>query len=222
MEFKRNTIRQPGYFTPTYSNSPNVKRHQDLLNNYQSESYGLNYLTQLHMAHNFPTYHHRNIINAIDMGHNNYDNNDNNHNNLNINPSSHNNRVRINHTLDGKTQIIYETPSRTRQYWLDRCKLSNTNYIDNNNNNIDNTMNSNKIIPIKPNNSIYNTHLQLASSKTSTIINRNYSPIQNKYKFNTLKFHNSSLDKESQLNTTNMYLYELTDNELILSKLDPR
>ncbi|VDP36369.1 unnamed protein product [Schistosoma mattheei] len=222
MEFNRNTIRQAGYFTPTYSNSPNVKRHQDLLSNYQSESYGLNYLTQLQMAHNFPTYHHRNITNTKYMGQSNYDNDDNNHNNLNTNPSSHNNCVRINHTLDGKTQIIYETPSRTRQYWLDRCKLPSTNYIDNND---DNTMNFNKIIPIKPNYSTYNTHSQLASSKTTTLINKNYSPIQSKCKLITSKFHNSSLDKynnKSQFNTTDMYLYELTDNELILSKLDPR
>uniref|UniRef100_A0A5K4FGN3 Homeobox protein 2-like n=1 Tax=Schistosoma mansoni TaxID=6183 RepID=A0A5K4FGN3_SCHMA len=218
MEFHRNNIRQIGYFTPTYSNSPNIKRYPDLLSNYQSESYGLNYLTQLHMAYHFPNYHHGNMTNIVDMEQSNYDNN------LNRNPPSNDNNshVRINHTLDGKTQIIYETPSKTRQYWLDRCKLSSINYIDNNNsNNIDNNNNN------TDNNNNDNNNINNNNNIDHIIIINKSDPNQNQYKSTKIKYNNQLINnKNNQFNNNNnnndLQLYELTENELILSELDPR
>ncbi|KAH8875399.1 hypothetical protein KSF78_0004629 [Schistosoma japonicum] len=217
MEFNRNTTRQIGYYTPTYSNSPIIKRNNDyLLNNYQSESYGLNNLTQIQMKHNLSMYQHSNITNLEQ----------NNEHYMKSNLLHNNNHLRINHRLDGKTQIIYETPSRTRQYWLDRRKLSSTNRIDNNNNNNNlhnDTMNSNKTTLIKTNHSMFND--QLHSTMITGNNNNHHNPYYSSYLLSPLNKNDKqfeSIEQTTELNDKDMRLYELTENEFILSELDPR
>ncbi|KAK4472095.1 hypothetical protein MN116_005465 [Schistosoma mekongi] len=221
MEFNRNTIRQIGYYTPTYSNSPNIKRNNEfLLNNYQSESYGLNNLIQIQMKHNLPMYQHGNPTN-IEQNNEHHLKSNRLHNNNN------NNHLRINHTLDGKTQLIYETPSRTRQYWLDRRKLSSTNRINNNNNNTDDSViNSNKTTLIKTNHSMFNDHLHsriITSNSNNNNNNNYYYYYYSLYPLNKdEKQLNYIEENNNELHNNELHLYELTENELILSKLDPR
>ncbi|CAH8494152.1 unnamed protein product [Schistosoma turkestanicum] len=223
MTFNFNSIRQIGYYTPTYSNSPNIKRNQHLLSHYQSESHGLNCFSSLHLTHD----HGHTILNTVDMNLNNYNHKLNRRNLPNNNNHIHNNnnRVRINHTLDGKTQIIHETPSRTRQYWLDRRKLPSTNRIDNNdkydfNMNTDNTMISNKLTSIKTNRSMSNDQFQTASSTKMTT--KTY-PNKAEWKSLGVKLNSPFVDKTCKKNklNTDMHLFELTENEFILLELDP-
>nr|CAH8845570.1 unnamed protein product [Trichobilharzia regenti] len=233
MEFNRKSIRQIGYYTPTYSNSPNIiKRYKNDVslfninaNTYRSELDGLN-LPQFYMAENLKQYKYykdgeqNKITNTTTVN-----------NNENF-TSSH---MRINHTLDGKTQIIYETPSRTRQYWLNRRRLASANRTNDNITIITNSavnQNINQLInktndPLKnKKHSISNVQFSLCGTTTIRAKTPATATPNNQCYYKTPD-HKGELDHwniehKCMHKTKDMKLFELTENEFILSELDPR
>ncbi|CAH8845597.1 unnamed protein product, partial [Trichobilharzia szidati] len=236
MEFNRKSIRQIGYYTPTYSNSPNIiKRCKNDVslyninaNTYRSELYGLN-LPQFYMAENLKQYKQ-----YKDGEQNKITSNNNNNENF---TSSH---MRINHTLDGKTQIIYETPSRTRQYWLNRRRLASANRTNDNitivTNSAANQNIKNQLIktndPLKHKHSVSNDQFSLCGTTTTIIakttatatpnINPNNQCYYDKKPENKSELDNWNIEHTCMHKTKDMKLFELTENEFILSELDPR
>ncbi|CAH8543120.1 unnamed protein product [Heterobilharzia americana] len=209
MEFNRKSIRQIGYYTPTYSNSPNVKRHKDktFVSYHQSELYGLN-LSQLNIAQDLKScsYSNSSKTTSMDM-----------EQKLKWNDAQ-NNHIRIIHTLDGKKQIICDTPSRTRQYWLDRRKLASPNHINENN-----IVNYNKqqlyktTYASRSKTSASSDQFQLAG--TTTIITPKYQMCSREREN---KSENWNIEEAYADKKKDMQLFELTENEFILSELDPR
>lgn len=119
---------------------------------------------------------------------------------LNSNLKTLNNPLRISQTLDGKTKYICNSASQTREHWLQSARKfpSNLNQIKNKQNwneeKLDNNL-STKFINLE-------TYLQ---NKQNNYIDQTKMPIN---------CEQTKLD--------NMKLFELTENEFILSSYDPR